>query len=182
MGQVGRDSILPFLDGDTDPEAPGLHFALGHQGAFFNQRNRGDFLFLGHLDPAYVRESGTRPTALLPMRSAAPELPEPPSGTRAAAVRLRGDRLPPGSHQQEENMKFNKAGKAAFIAAALVAMPPMAQAAQSDDSDRNTTTSRNETRQDRDFPWGLLGLLGLAGLLGMKRKERDIHVDNRRNP
>ncbi len=34
---------------------------------------------------------------------------------------------------------------------------------------------------DNDFPWGLLGLLGLAGLLGLKRNDRDIHVDARRD-
>ena len=34
---------------------------------------------------------------------------------------------------------------------------------------------------DDDFPWGLLGLLGLAGLLGLRRHDRDIHVDARRD-
>ena len=79
-------------------------------------------------------------------------------------------------------MQFSKAGKAALMGAALVAMSPMAQAAQTTDTDGNRTTNRTQTDQDRDFPWGLLGLLGLAGLLGLKRKERDIVVDARRNP
>jgi MYXO-CTERM domain-containing protein len=79
-------------------------------------------------------------------------------------------------------MQFSKAGKAALMGAALVAMSPMAQAAQTTDTDGNRTTNRVQTDQDRDFPWGLLGLLGLAGLLGLKRKERDIVVDARRNP
>lgn len=78
-------------------------------------------------------------------------------------------------------MQFTKSGKGALIAVALMTLAP--GAAYAAEETTTTTTQRQQAAQDdSDFPWGLLGLLGLAGLLGMKRKERDIHVDARRNP
>lgn len=70
--------------------------------------------------------------------------------------------------------------------AAALALSPAAALAQTNDSTAGTTDTTYsqpvEREDDDDFPWGLLGLLGLAGLLGLKKKERDIHVDARRNP
>ncbi|HEU0134036.1 MAG TPA: WGxxGxxG family protein [Allosphingosinicella sp.] len=75
--------------------------------------------------------------------------------------------------------------KHAALAAALTLSPAAALA----QNDTGTTTATDSTyaapvqrEDDDDFPWGLLGLLGLAGLLGLKKRERDIHVDARRNP
>jgi MYXO-CTERM domain-containing protein len=78
---------------------------------------------------------------------------------------------------------LSKTSKAALIATALMTLPSAAIAAQSGaDQTRTTTTTQQQRDDDRDFPWGLLGLLGLAGLLGLrKNKERDIHVDARRD-
>ncbi len=78
----------------------------------------------------------------------------------------------------------NSVLKHAALAAAL-ALSPAAALAQ---NDTGTTTADApyaapvQEEEDDDFPWGLLGLLGLAGLLGLKKRERDIHVDARRNP
>lgn len=75
--------------------------------------------------------------------------------------------------------------KHAALAAAL-ALSPAAALAQTNDATVGTTDTTYsqpvEREDDDDFPWGLLGLLGLAGLLGLKKRERDIHVDARRNP
>lgn len=74
--------------------------------------------------------------------------------------------------------------KNAALAAAL-ALSPAAALAQTNDTVGTTDTTYAqpvEREDDDDFPWGLLGLLGLAGLLGLKKRERDIHVDARRNP
>jgi MYXO-CTERM domain-containing protein len=77
--------------------------------------------------------------------------------------------------------------KHAALAAALT-LSPAAALAQNDatvgTTDTTDTTYAQPVHQeeDDDFPWGLLGLLGLAGLLGLKKRERDIHVDARRNP
>lgn len=35
----------------------------------------------------------------------------------------------------------------------------------------------NQSRDDNDFPWGLLGLLGLAGLAGLKRRDHEVRRD-----
>jgi hypothetical protein len=77
----------------------------------------------------------------------------------------------------------NSVLKNAALAAAL-ALSPAAALAQNDATVGTTDTTYAAPVQDDDddFPWGLLGLLGLAGLLGLKKKERDIHVDARRNP
>jgi len=84
-------------------------------------------------------------------------------------------------HQQLDDVHFTKSGKAAVIAAAMIALTPGAATAAQETT--TTTTERQQSaRDDGEFPWGLLGLLGLAGLLGLRRKERDIHVDARRNP
>jgi MYXO-CTERM domain-containing protein len=76
--------------------------------------------------------------------------------------------------------------KHAALAAAL-ALSPAAALAQNDTATTTTTADPTyaqpvQQEDDDDFPWGLLGLLGLAGLLGLKKRERDIHVDARRNP
>lgn len=74
--------------------------------------------------------------------------------------------------------------KHAALAAAL-ALSPAAALAQTNDTSvgtTDTTYAQPVQEDDDDFPWGLLGLLGLAGLLGLKKRERDIHVDARRNP
>lgn len=78
----------------------------------------------------------------------------------------------------------NSVLKQAAIAAALT-LTPAAALAQNDAAVGTTDTTYAQPVQqeeDDDFPWGLLGLLGLAGLLGLKKRERDIHVDARRNP
>jgi MYXO-CTERM domain-containing protein len=80
----------------------------------------------------------------------------------------------------------NSVVKQAAIAAALMLSPAAALA--QNDATAGTTGTTDTTYaapvqdDDDDFPWGLLGLLGLAGLLGLKKRERDIHVDARRNP
>ncbi|WP_076070293.1 WGxxGxxG family protein [Sphingomonas montana] len=58
-------------------------------------------------------------------------------------------------------------------ASALAAITPATANAQST-SDGGTATT--QTREDDDFPWGLLGLVGLAGLIPRKRP---VHVDTR---
>jgi MYXO-CTERM domain-containing protein len=78
----------------------------------------------------------------------------------------------------------NSVLKQAAIAAALT-LTPAAALAQTNDAavgTTDTTYAQPVQEDDDDFPWGLLGLLGLAGLLGLKKRERDIHVDARRNP
>ncbi|HEX8308438.1 MAG TPA: WGxxGxxG family protein [Allosphingosinicella sp.] len=78
----------------------------------------------------------------------------------------------------------NSVLKHAALAAAL-ALSPAAALAQTNDTGvgtADTTYAAPVQEEEDDFPWGLLGLLGLAGLLGLKKKERDIHVDARRNP
>jgi MYXO-CTERM domain-containing protein len=42
-----------------------------------------------------------------------------------------------------------------------------------------TMQQANQTRNDNDFPWGLLGLLGLAGLAGLKRRDHEVRRDER---
>ncbi|HEY0011390.1 MAG TPA: WGxxGxxG family protein [Allosphingosinicella sp.] len=83
-------------------------------------------------------------------------------------------------------MKTTNFARGAILAAALTVMAPAAALAQDNASGTGGTGDTGYTTRaqddDNDFPWGLLGLLGLAGLLGLKRKERDIHVDARRNP
>lgn len=65
----------------------------------------------------------------------------------------------------------------AMIAAfAVAALPGVAHAAV---NGADTTYERED--DDDGFDWGLLGLLGLAGLLGLKKNERDVHVDARRD-
>ena len=76
---------------------------------------------------------------------------------------------------------------AVLAAVAVTALAPGAALAQDNattdtTADADTTYAAPAREEDKDFPWGLLGLLGLAGLLGMKKRERDIHVDARRNP
>ncbi|MEA3009683.1 MAG: hypothetical protein QOJ91_1375 [Sphingomonadales bacterium] len=77
--------------------------------------------------------------------------------------------------------------KQAALATALV-LSPAAALAQNDSTTGTTATTDTaytapvRDDDDHDFPWGLLGLLGLAGLAGLKKRERDIHVDARRNP
>jgi hypothetical protein len=78
----------------------------------------------------------------------------------------------------------NSVLKHAAVAAAL-ALSPAAALAQNDTTAGTTADTAYAApvqEEDDDFPWGLLGLLGLAGLLGLKKRERDIHVDARRNP
>lgn len=80
-------------------------------------------------------------------------------------------------------MQFTRPGKIALIAAALVSFSPSSALAAQSDGERTTTTTRTSSTVDEksEFPWGLLGLAGLLGLLGLRKKERDIHVDARRN-
>ena len=79
----------------------------------------------------------------------------------------------------------NSVLKHAALATAL-ALSPAAALAQTNDTTVGTTDTTYaqpvQQEDDDEFPWGLLGLLGLAGLLGLRKKERDIHVDARRNP
>ncbi|HEX8062044.1 MAG TPA: WGxxGxxG family protein [Allosphingosinicella sp.] len=77
----------------------------------------------------------------------------------------------------------NSVLKHAALAAALM-LSPAAALAQNDTAGTADTSYATPVQQedDDDFPWGLLGLLGLAGLLGLRKRERDIHVDARRNP
>jgi MYXO-CTERM domain-containing protein len=42
-----------------------------------------------------------------------------------------------------------------------------------------TSQQANQSRNDNDFPWGLLGLLGLAGLAGLKRRDHAVRRDDR---
>ena len=42
-----------------------------------------------------------------------------------------------------------------------------------------TSQQTNQSRNDNDFPWGLLGLLGLAGLAGLKRRDHEVRRDDR---
>lgn len=42
-----------------------------------------------------------------------------------------------------------------------------------------TSQQANQSRNDNDFPWGLLGLLGLAGLAGLKRRDHEVRRDDR---
>ncbi len=69
--------------------------------------------------------------------------------------------------------------KAALVA--VVALSPAAALAQNDTTTDTTYPTPVQHEDEDDFPWGLLGLLGLAGLLGLKKRERDIHVDARRD-
>jgi MYXO-CTERM domain-containing protein len=80
----------------------------------------------------------------------------------------------------------NLALKHVALAAALALSPAAAMAQDNSTGTTGATTddttyAQPQREDDKDFPWGLLGLLGLAGLAGLKRKERDIHVDARRN-
>ena len=80
-------------------------------------------------------------------------------------------------------MRHASRSHAVLAAAALALLSPAAAFAQDNVGDTTDTTYAAPAREDDDdFPWGLLGLLGLAGLLGLKKRERDIHVDARRNP
>lgn len=47
------------------------------------------------------------------------------------------------------------------------------------DARNNTTTVDDIDDEDDNSNWGLLGLLGLTGLLGLKKKDRDVVVDDR---
>ena len=78
---------------------------------------------------------------------------------------------------------MKKATLAGAATLAFMAAPAMAQSGTANDPNNgvDTYTTTTVEREDDDFPWGLLGLLGLAGLLGLKKKERDIHVDARRD-
>jgi MYXO-CTERM domain-containing protein len=79
-------------------------------------------------------------------------------------------------------VRITKQGKAALVAASFLMATPAAVQAQDRDDERTTRTTTTTREDDREFPWGLLGLLGLLGLGGLaKRRERDIHVDNRRH-
>lgn len=67
-----------------------------------------------------------------------------------------------------------------IMAAAAALLAPAPLLAQ--DTNDDTTYVDTDRHDDDGFDdWGLLGLLGLAGLLGLKRNERDIHVDARRD-
>lgn len=77
-------------------------------------------------------------------------------------------------------MQLMNPARLALAAALLTAAPAFAQT-EADNAAADTAYASTEREDDDDFPWGLLGLLGLAGLLGMKRNERDIHVDARRD-
>jgi len=81
-------------------------------------------------------------------------------------------------------MRHSVLTQAAIVAA--LTLSPAAALAQNDTTAGTATDTTYATpvqqEDDDDFPWGLLGLLGLAGLLGLKKRERDIHVDARRNP
>jgi MYXO-CTERM domain-containing protein len=79
-------------------------------------------------------------------------------------------------------MRHASRSHAALAAAALAILSPAAAIAQDNAADTDTTYAAPAREDDDEFPWGLLGLLGLAGLLGLKKRERDIHVDARRNP
>ena len=79
-------------------------------------------------------------------------------------------------------MKKMMIARGAILAAALAALGPAPAAAQDNVTTADPAYDTRERDDDDDFPWGLLGLLGLAGLAGLKRRERDIHVDARRNP
>jgi hypothetical protein len=71
-------------------------------------------------------------------------------------------------------MTRNSIRNAVIAAVALTMAPAAAQA----------TTSGGASsyeREDDDFDWGWLGLLGLAGLLGLKKNDRNVHVDARRD-
>lgn len=77
-------------------------------------------------------------------------------------------------------MPIRKSAKTVAIAVAFIALSPIpAYAAETTTTNRTTTTTRADN--EGGFPWGILGLFGLAGLLGLRKKERDIHVDARRN-
>jgi MYXO-CTERM domain-containing protein len=71
--------------------------------------------------------------------------------------------------------------KAALLTAAVLTLSPAAAVAQDTANNTDTGYAAPEREEDDEFPWGLLGLLGLAGLAGLKKRERDIHVDARRN-
>ncbi len=66
-----------------------------------------------------------------------------------------------------------------LLAAAAIAAPLPAFAQVPETEERRVAVEQED--DDSEFPIGLLGLLGLAGLLGLRRKERDIHVDARRD-
>jgi len=78
-------------------------------------------------------------------------------------------------------VQFTRPGKIALIAAALVALSPSSALGAQSDGERTTTTRTSTVQEENEFPWGLLGLAGVLGLLGLRKKERDIHVDARRN-
>jgi MYXO-CTERM domain-containing protein len=76
-------------------------------------------------------------------------------------------------------MKLTSLKCAVLVAAAFAAASPAAASMRGNDTQDSGYDTR--AQDDDDFPWGLLGLLGLAGLAGLKRRERDIHVDARRD-
>jgi hypothetical protein len=74
-------------------------------------------------------------------------------------------------------MKLTISTRNAVLGAlAFTLTPAAAMAATAGD-----TGITQESGDDDGFDIGLLGLLGLAGLLGLKKKDHDVHVDNRRN-
>jgi MYXO-CTERM domain-containing protein len=84
--------------------------------------------------------------------------------------------------QQEECVQFRTSVRLAATAALLIVSPAVMAQNETDNMTADTQYTSTEREDDGDFPWGLLGLLGLAGLLGARKRERDIHVDARRNP
>ena len=60
------------------------------------------------------------------------------------------------------------------------AQPGLAQTAVADGSFPERMPDREEREDEGNPRLGLLGLWGLAGLLGLLRRERNIHVDARR--
>jgi len=67
----------------------------------------------------------------------------------------------------------------ALLAAIALTMAPAAVQATTS-SGVNSSYDR-QGDDDDGFDWGWLGLLGLAGLLGLKKNDRDVHVDARRD-
>ena len=66
-----------------------------------------------------------------------------------------------------------------LILAATLAITPLAAASAATPREVDVETVDRDDDGESD-KWGLLGLLGLAGLLGLKRDERRIHVDARK--
>lgn len=79
---------------------------------------------------------------------------------------------------ERANEIAEQAGELANEVSNTQEMEAVAADTTADGADVDAVDNNND---DDGFDWGILGLLGLAGLLGLKKNDRDVHVDTRRD-